>query len=213
VRRLERRRAGERAQELDALRRGEQLDAEDVAVLAIIGCRRRAANVAIETWSSWLALVGRLSTLAGWASDLFSLASDAAVTWAIMKPLLRPGSADEERRQARDAGVDEHRDAALGDRADLGDRDRHRVGGERDRLRVEVAARHDRAFLAVGADEDERVVGDRVRFAHEHERGMAQLVEAGADDLRLAAQAVRILDAVVALQVRAADLAAGEQRR
>ena len=41
---------------------------------------------------------------------------------------------------------------------------------------------------------------------------MAQLVEAGADDLRLAAQAVRVLDAVVALQVRAADLAAGEQR-
>ena len=60
-------------------------------MLAIIGCRRRAAKVAIETWSSWLALVGRLSTLAGCASDLFSLASDAAVTCAIMKPLLRPG--------------------------------------------------------------------------------------------------------------------------
>ncbi|MDT4851106.1 hypothetical protein FQZ97_852760 [compost metagenome] len=43
------------------------------------------------TWSSWLALVGRLSTLAGWACDLFSEASAAAVTWAIMKPLLRPG--------------------------------------------------------------------------------------------------------------------------
>ncbi len=63
-------------------------------MLAIIGCRRRAAKVAIETWSSWLALVGRLSTLAGWASDLFSLASDAAVTWAIMKPLFSPGSAE-----------------------------------------------------------------------------------------------------------------------
>ena len=35
------------------------------------------------TWSSWLAEVGKLSTLAGWASDLFSLARDAAVTWAI----------------------------------------------------------------------------------------------------------------------------------
>jgi hypothetical protein len=31
------------------------------AVLAIIGCSRRAAKVAIDTWSSWLALVGRLS--------------------------------------------------------------------------------------------------------------------------------------------------------
>lgn len=36
------------------------------------------------TWSSWLAEVGRLSTLAGCASDLFSLASDAAVTCAIL---------------------------------------------------------------------------------------------------------------------------------
>src|SRR6185369_13135440 len=33
----------------------------------------------------------------------------------------------------------------------------------------------------------------------------------GADDLRLAAQAVRILNAIVAVQVRAADLAAREQ--
>jgi hypothetical protein len=37
--------------------------------------------------------VGRLSTLAGWARLLFSLASDAAVTWAIMKPLFRPALA------------------------------------------------------------------------------------------------------------------------
>ena len=113
------------------------------AVLAIIGCRRRAAKVAIDTWSSWLAQVGRLSTLAGWASDLFSLASAAAVTWAIMKPQLRPGLGGEEGRQARHAGVDQHRDAPLGDRADLGDRERHRVGGERHRLGVEVAAGDD----------------------------------------------------------------------
>ena len=33
------------------------------------------------TWSSWLAEVGMLSTLAGWASCLFSLVSAAAVTW------------------------------------------------------------------------------------------------------------------------------------
>ncbi len=42
------------------------------------------------TWSSWLAEVGRLSTLAGCASDLFSEASAAAVTCAIMKPELSP---------------------------------------------------------------------------------------------------------------------------
>ena len=34
--------------------------------------RRRAAKVAMLTWSSWFAEVGRLSTLAGCASDLFS---------------------------------------------------------------------------------------------------------------------------------------------
>ena len=62
------------------------------------------------------------------------------------------------------------------------------------------------------AGEDERVVGDRVGLAQQHQRGVAQLVEAGADHLRLAAQAVRVLHAVVALQVRAADLAAREQR-
>ncbi len=43
------------------------------------------------TWSSWLAEVGRLSTLAGCASDLFSEASAAAVTCAIMKPEFSPG--------------------------------------------------------------------------------------------------------------------------
>ena len=66
------------------------------------------------------------------------------------------------------------------------------------------------AIAEVG--EDERVVGHRVGFAHEHEGGVAQLVEARADDLRLAAQAVRILDAVVAFEMRAPDRAPGEQR-
>ena len=66
--------------------------------------------------------------------------------------------------------------------------------------------------VAVVAGEHQRVVGHRVRLAQQHQRGVAQLVEAGADHLRLAAQAVRILHAVVALEVRAADRAAGEQR-
>ena len=62
-------------------------------MLLIIGCSRRAAKVAMLTWSSWFALVGSESTLAGCAIDLFSLASAAAVTWAIMKPLFSPASA------------------------------------------------------------------------------------------------------------------------
>ena len=36
--------------------------------------------------------VGMLSTLAGWQRTLLSLASAAAVTWAIMKPELSPAS-------------------------------------------------------------------------------------------------------------------------
>ena len=51
---------------------------------------RRAPWVAMLTWSSWLAEVGMLSTLAGWASPLFSEVSAAAVMPAIMKPLFSP---------------------------------------------------------------------------------------------------------------------------
>ena len=40
----------------------------------------RAAVTPIETWSSWLALVGIVSTDAGCAQTLFSLASEAAAT-------------------------------------------------------------------------------------------------------------------------------------
>ena len=52
--------------------------------------RRLPAFGAIDTWSSWLAEVGRLSTLCGWARALLSLARAAAVTWAIMKPEFTP---------------------------------------------------------------------------------------------------------------------------
>ena len=48
----------------------------------------------METWSSRFALLGMLSTLAGCESILFSLTSAAAVTCAIMKPLLSPELGD-----------------------------------------------------------------------------------------------------------------------
>ena len=63
------------------------------------------------------------------------------------------------------------------------------------------------------AGEDERVVGDGVRLAQQHQRGVAQLVEAGADDLRLAAQAVRVLHAIVALEMTSARIALPASRR
>ena len=49
-----------------------------------------AANAPMLTKSSLLAEVGMLSTQAGWARVLFSETRAAAVTWAIMRPLLSP---------------------------------------------------------------------------------------------------------------------------
>ena len=129
------------------------------------------------TWSSWLAEVGRLSTLAGCASDLFSDASAAAVTCAIMKPELRPGSGARNGGRPRDAGVDQHRDAALGDRADLGD-----ARGPARRRRARPARRGScrrtasRRCRAKTSGLSVTALASRTQ----HLRGVAQLVEAGA---------------------------------
>ncbi|MCY1353954.1 hypothetical protein D9M69_403080 [compost metagenome] len=56
--------------------------------------------------------------------------------------------------------------------------------------------------------EYQRVVGNRVGLDLQHFRGLAQLGQAGAHDLRLATQGVRVLD-LVALRVGLGDLAAG----
>ena len=48
----------------------------------------------MDTWSSWLALVGVESILQGMARCLFSAISAAAVTSAIMNPEFSPGSGD-----------------------------------------------------------------------------------------------------------------------
>ena len=58
----------------------------------------------------------------------------------------------QERRQAGQRGIDQHRDAPLRQRADLADRERQRVGGERHRLGVEVAARQRFACRGRSAD-------------------------------------------------------------
>jgi hypothetical protein len=69
-------------------------------------------------------------------------------------------------------------------------------------------AAHGRAGRSAGiVGEDQRVVGHGIGLAHQHQRGMAQLVEAGAHHLRLAAQAVGVLHAVVAFGVCEARIA------
>ena len=52
----------------------------------------RTAVQPIDTWSSCLPDVGIVSTLAGWASTLFSLTREAAVYCASMKPELVPAA-------------------------------------------------------------------------------------------------------------------------
>ena len=59
------------------------------------------------TWSSRLAEVGMVSTLAGCASVLISEARAAAVTCAIMNPDCRPLSARQEGRQVAEHRIDE----------------------------------------------------------------------------------------------------------
>ena len=128
-------------------------------VFAFISASRRAAKVAIDTKSSWLAEVGRESTEAGCASDLFSDASAAAVTCAIMKPELTPLSRREEWRQAAQRGIDQQRDAPLRQRAHLRDGDGERIGCDGHRFGVEIAARQHVAIV-----EHQRIVGRRIGF-------------------------------------------------
>ena len=111
------------------------------------------------------------------------------------------------RRKPGERAVDEERDAPPGEGADFGDGEREHVRGERDRFRVEVTAGKDLVLLR----EHERVVGHRGGFDLEDARGVAHLIEACAHDLWLAAQAVGILHARIVLEVRAADLAVGDE--
>ena len=80
----------------------------------------------MDTWSSWLADVGRLVTLLGLARHWFSAARAAAVTWAIMKPEFtplslmrkagrpeRPGSSSKDRRRSEMAPISDTASAMM----------------------------------------------------------------------------------------------------
>ena len=68
----------------------------------------------------------------------------------------------------------------------------------------------DSAVVVLG--EDQRIVGDAVGLVASVARGLAQQVERGAHHLRLAAQAIGVLHALVADEMRGADRAARHQR-
>ena len=80
----------------------------------------------------------------------------------------------QERRQAGQRRIDKHGDAPLGNRADLADRHRDHVGGEGDRLGVEIAARQGLVVVR----ENQRIVGDAIRLGIRGSRGLAQQIEA-----------------------------------
>ena len=103
-------------------------------------------------------------------------------------------------------GIDQQRDAPLGDRADLHTRERENVRREGNGLGVKVAA----GEHFVGARENQRIVGDRIGLGNEGGRRLRHEIEASAHHLRLAAQRVGVLYPL-ARSVRFADLAPGEQ--
>ena len=160
------------------------------------------------TWSSLLADVGIVSTLAGCASVLISEVRAAAVTCAIMKPEWSPLCAREERRQVAQRGVHQAVAAPLADGGELRGRQAHDVGRDRHRRAVEVAARDDVARVG----EHHRVVGRRVGLDRDGPAGERDRVARRAVHLRRAAQRVGVLH-LAAVLVRLVDAAAGERAR
>ena len=148
-----------------------------------------------------------LSTLAGCARHLFSEVKRGGRDLRHHEAGIHAAVGDQERRQAAHLGVDQQRDAPLGDRADLGDRQRQLIGRERHRLGVKIAARQ---HLAI-AREHQRIVGHGVGLAQQRGARAAQQIEARAHHLRLAAQRVGVLH-LLAVQVRGPHPAAPQQR-
>ncbi len=147
------------------------------------------------------------SMLAGAARCLFSATRAAAVTCGIMNPELRPGLG------VRNAGSrDSAGSTSMAMRRSASEPISQMASAimseaKRDGLGVEIAAGKRDAVLG----DDQRVVGDAVRLVCQHASHVAQSVEDGAHHLRLAAQTVGVLDAVVADAMRLADGAAGHE--
>ena len=130
------------------------------------------------------------STLAGKARLLFSETRAAAVTCGIMKPELTPLSSI--RKAGRPLILGSTSTASRRSEIEPISHKRHRqdVGGEGDRLGVEIAARQ--RLVA----EQQRIVADRIGLDLERARGVADQVERRAHHLRLAAEAVGVLHPV-----------------
>jgi len=91
---------------------------------------------------------------------------------------------DQECRQAAHLRIHQYSHATLGETADLGDRERERVGRERHRLGVKVAARKHLTLL----DEQQRIVGNRIGLDGDRHGALTDQVQAGSHHLWLTAE-------------------------
>ena len=124
------------------------------------------------------------------------------------EPRVGPRVRRQERRQAAGERRVEHPvHPALADAGQLREGHGQHVGGERERLPVEVPGRHD---LAV-ADYD-GIVHHRAELGFQDPAGETEHVADRAVYLRRAAQAVRVLDGVPAVPVAGQQRGPGEQR-
>ena len=138
---------------------------------------------------------------------MFSETSAAAVTCGIMKPELSPG------RGVRNAGrPDSTGSTSMAMRRSAKEPISQSASAIMSAAKATGSAwKLPPEITSPFGGKDQRVVGDAVRLRLERRCGLAQEVEAGAHHLRLAAQAIRVLDAVVVGQMRGADGAAAHQ--
>lgn len=145
----------------------------------------------METWSSWLAEVGVESTRARSASALVLGHQRGGGDLGDHQAGVETEFLRQESRQAEgERRIDQQRDAALGDRADLANGDGDLVGGEGDRLGVEIAARDVEPSASTSG-----LLSVTALASVSSVRAAMRKVEAGAVDLRLAADAIRVLRA------------------
>ena len=192
----------------DALRRNQQLDAENGGkIVRHIG--QTARRVRGHRHMIFLVGAGRRRIDRAGRGALLVLGIEGCRRhFGDHEAGVEAGIRRQERRQAEvQRGIDEGGDAPLADRADLGQDKRNLVCGKGDRLGVKISARDDLA----GLDQYQRIVGDGVGFDRQRAGGLRQQVKRGAGHLRLAAQAIGILHTLIAFQMRVPDIAALQQ--
>ena len=117
------------------------------ALFSFMRVRRRDPYADMLTWSSWLAEVGMLSTLAGVASCLFLAGQSRGRTVGQHETGIEARVRHQERRKTAQLAGNQRRYAPFRQRSGLADGQRQDIGGERRGLTVKIAAGHHRRLL------------------------------------------------------------------